>query len=120
MEEIKTETSTMGMQAIKRMWPVFLMTPFVKKKEKEKHSCSRQALVMTRALYISSPIKISINHSEQAGWFHEEFDLVNWKGGLLSVVVRYLHKCCGVHVVLNNEFQQYVDYGDNRILKAGS
>lgn len=75
--EMKREISTLGMQANKRMWPVFLMTPLLeKKKSKETPSFFPLVLVWARALYISTPIKIAINHFEQAGWFHKEFDLV--------------------------------------------
>lgn len=117
--EMKRQISTLGMQANKRMWPVFLMTPLFEKKKKKKkwseetHSVFLLVSVIAAALWISFPIKIAINHFEQAGWFHEEFDLVNWrcvlqgsytKLRLTSAVVRQL--AYGVLVciiVLNHE-----------------
>lgn len=115
---MKRQISTLGMQANKRMWPVFLMTPLFekkkgKKKSEETHSVFLLVSVIAAALWISFPIKIAINHFEQAGWFHEEFDLVNWrcvlqgsytKLRLTSAVVRQL--AYGVLVciiVLNHE-----------------
>lgn len=65
--EMKREISTLGMRANKRMWPVFLMTPLFKKKKKTlKEQTFLLVLVIVRPLCSSSPIKIGINHCEQA------------------------------------------------------
>lgn len=95
-------------------WPLYLKKKRKKKKwSEETHSVFLLVSVIAAALWISFPIKIAINHFEQAGWFHEEFDLVNWrcvlqgsytKLRLTSAVVRQL--AYGVLVciiVLNHE-----------------
>lgn len=103
----KKDIFTLGMQAGQQEDVAsFSHDPFLKKKLKVKKNTLffflTLVFVIARALYISSHVKIAINHFEGAAWFQKESARVNWcsvvqdsdtKPGLTSVVERQMQWC---------------------------